>query len=54
MHSVLYRVNAILTFAIMVLAIICTLASFSERLHSPQPDIQLDVSHLHTFSFSMS
>ena len=44
MHSFGYRANALLTFAVMVLAFMCAMASLSDNLNSPSPSAHLQVS----------
>ena len=44
MHSFGYRANALLTFAITILALMCAMASLSDNLNSPTPSAQVQVS----------
>ncbi|KAE9459046.1 hypothetical protein RHGRI_021270 [Rhododendron griersonianum] len=44
MHSFGYRANALLTFALTILALICAMASFSDNLNSPSPSAHVQVS----------
>jgi len=51
MHSVGYRANALLTFAVTILALMCGMASLSDNFNSPSPSAHVQVSifsfHLH-------
>ncbi|XP_057439409.1 signal peptidase complex subunit 3B [Lotus japonicus] len=49
MHSFGYRANALLTFAITILAFMCGIASFSDSLNSPSPSVQVQVSNINWF-----
>ena len=40
MHTWYYRLNALLTFATTVLAVMCAVASFTEVMHESQPLIE--------------
>ncbi|KAJ1387456.1 Signal peptidase complex subunit 3 [Sesbania bispinosa] len=44
MHSYGYRANALLTFAITILALMCAIASLSDNLNSLSPSAQVQVS----------
>lgn len=44
MHSYGYRVNALLTFAITILAVMSAMASLSDNLNSPTPFVHAQVS----------
>ena len=41
MHTVLYRANALLTFAGTTLAVLCVLASLTDYFHKPEPQVDL-------------
>ncbi|GLJ47301.1 hypothetical protein SUGI_0998810 [Cryptomeria japonica] len=49
MHSFGYRANALLTFAVTILAIICVMASLSDNLNTPNPHAQIDVLNVNWF-----
>ncbi|GAA0164891.1 protease [Lithospermum erythrorhizon] len=49
MHSFWFRVNALLTFAVTILALMCAMASFSDRLNSPSPSSQVQVMNINWF-----
>ncbi|XP_065854500.1 signal peptidase complex subunit 3A-like [Euphorbia lathyris] len=49
MHSFGYRANALLTFAITILAGICALASVSDKLNSPSPSAQIQILNINRF-----
>ncbi|KAK9146744.1 hypothetical protein Sjap_006647 [Stephania japonica] len=44
MHSFGYRLNALLTFSVTILAIICAFASYSDNLNLPSPQAEIQVS----------
>ena len=44
MHSFGYRANALLTFAVTILAFICAIASFSDNFSNQAPSAQIQVS----------
>ena len=46
MHSFGYRLNAILTFAMTILALMCAIASLSDNLNTPSPSAEVQV-HLY-------
>ncbi|GFZ02946.1 signal peptidase subunit [Actinidia rufa] len=52
MHSFGYRANAVLTFAVTVLALICAIASFSDNLNSPSPSADVQVLNINWFQKS--
>ncbi|GFY90602.1 signal peptidase subunit [Actinidia rufa] len=52
MHSFGYRANALLTFAVMVLAVMCAMASLSDNLNSLSPSAQLQVLNVNWFQKS--
>lgn len=43
MHSLGYRANALLTFSLMALALICAMASITDTLHSASPSAFVEV-----------
>jgi len=43
MHSFGYRANALLTFAVTILAFICAIASFSDNFSNQNPSAQIQV-----------
>ncbi|XP_057427748.1 signal peptidase complex subunit 3B-like [Lotus japonicus] len=49
MHSFGYRANALLTFAITILALMCAMASLSDTLSSPSPSSQVQVLNINWF-----
>ena len=44
MHTVGYRVNAVLTLGVTILALICAMASLSDNLNLPSPSAHVQVS----------
>ncbi|OIV95117.1 hypothetical protein TanjilG_21507 [Lupinus angustifolius] len=49
MHSFLYRANALLTFAITILGVVCAIASFTDNFHNPTPHAQVKVLNINWF-----
>ncbi|KAK2979209.1 hypothetical protein RJ640_027503 [Escallonia rubra] len=49
MHSFGYRANALLTFSVTILALMCAIASLSDNLNSPSPTAQLQVLNINWF-----
>ncbi|XP_042475014.1 signal peptidase complex subunit 3B-like [Macadamia integrifolia] len=49
MHSFGYRANALLTFAVTILAVMCTMASFSDNLNAPSPTADVQVLNINWF-----
>ncbi|KAK1360923.1 Signal peptidase complex subunit 3 [Heracleum sosnowskyi] len=49
MHSFGYRANALLTFAVTILAFICAIASFSDNLNTPTPTSNVQVLNINRF-----
>uniref|UniRef100_A0A0D6RAU9 Signal peptidase complex subunit 3 n=1 Tax=Araucaria cunninghamii TaxID=56994 RepID=A0A0D6RAU9_ARACU len=49
MHSFGYRANALLTFAVTILAIMCAMASLSDNLNTPNPQAQIEVLNVNWF-----
>uniref|UniRef100_A0A7N0ZU04 Signal peptidase complex subunit 3 n=1 Tax=Kalanchoe fedtschenkoi TaxID=63787 RepID=A0A7N0ZU04_KALFE len=49
MHSFLYRLNALLTFSLIILALICGMASFSDNFNTPSPSVDLKVLNVNWF-----
>ena len=43
MHSFGYRANALVTFAVTILAVICGLASLSDNFNVPTPTADVQV-----------
>ncbi|PSS19641.1 Signal peptidase complex subunit 3A like [Actinidia chinensis var. chinensis] len=52
MHSFGYRANALLTFSVMVLALMCAMASLSDNLNSPSPSANVQVLKVNRFQKS--
>ncbi|XP_073126474.1 signal peptidase complex subunit 3B-like [Henckelia pumila] len=49
MHSYGYRANALLTFAVTILACMCAMASFSDTFNSPSPTSNVQVLNINWF-----
>ncbi|KAJ0791434.1 putative signal peptidase I [Helianthus annuus] len=49
MHSFGYRANALLTFAITILAVMCAIASLSDNFTSPHPSSKVQVLNINWF-----
>ncbi|CAH9110602.1 unnamed protein product [Cuscuta europaea] len=49
MHSAGFRANALLTFAVTILALMCAIASFSDTFNSPTPIAQVEVLNINWF-----
>ncbi|KAL7618624.1 hypothetical protein Lser_V15G04139 [Lactuca serriola] len=49
MHSFGYRANALLTFAVTILAVMCAIASVSDNFNSPSPTSQVQVLNINWF-----
>ncbi|XP_020540222.1 signal peptidase complex subunit 3B isoform X2 [Jatropha curcas] len=49
MHSFWYRANALLTFAVTILALMCAMASLSDNLNSPSPTAQIQILNINWF-----
>ncbi|KAK7258837.1 hypothetical protein RIF29_24425 [Crotalaria pallida] len=49
MHSFGYRANAVLTFAVTILALMCAIASFSDNFNNPTPVAQVQVLNINWF-----
>ncbi|KAL5701734.1 hypothetical protein ACHQM5_027043 [Ranunculus cassubicifolius] len=49
MHSFGYRANAILTFAVTILAVMCAMGSLSDNLNSPSPTANVEVLNVNYF-----
>ncbi|KAJ6743502.1 SIGNAL PEPTIDASE COMPLEX SUBUNIT 3 [Salix viminalis] len=43
MHSFGYRANAVLTFALTILALMCAIASFSDNFNFPSPSAEIQI-----------
>ena len=49
MHSFLYRANALVTFAVTILAAMCCIASFSDTFNTPTPTADVKVMNINWF-----
>ncbi|XP_050220609.1 signal peptidase complex subunit 3B [Mercurialis annua] len=49
MHSFGYRANALLTFAVTILAMMCAMASLSDNLNTPTPSAQIQILNINWF-----
>ncbi|KAF5740597.1 signal peptidase complex subunit 3B-like [Tripterygium wilfordii] len=49
MHSFGYRANALLTFAVTILALMCAIASVSDTLNHPTPSAEIQISNINWF-----
>ncbi|CAH9073631.1 unnamed protein product [Cuscuta epithymum] len=49
MHSAGFRANALLTFAVTILALMCVIVSFSDNFNSPTPTAQVQVLNINWF-----
>ncbi|KAF2599656.1 hypothetical protein F2Q68_00012145 [Brassica cretica] len=49
MHSFGYRANALLTFAVTILAFICAIASFSDNFSNQAPSAQIQILNINWF-----
>ncbi|XP_038878575.1 signal peptidase complex subunit 3B-like [Benincasa hispida] len=49
MHSFGYRANALVTFAVTILVIMCAMASFSDNFNSPSPTASVQVLNINWF-----
>ncbi|XP_010546672.1 PREDICTED: signal peptidase complex subunit 3B [Tarenaya hassleriana] len=49
MHSFGYRANALLTFAVTILAFMCAIASFSDNFNNPTPSAQIQILNINWF-----
>lgn len=49
MHSFGYRANALLTFAVTILALMCAMASFTDNLNHPSPSSSVQVLNVNWF-----
>lgn len=47
MHSFGYRLNALLTFAVTILALMCAMGSLSDNLNTPSPSAEIQVHFTH-------
>lgn len=54
MHSFGYRANALLTFAITILALMCAMASLSDNFNTPTPSAQVQVRLLSLYNFNFT
>ncbi|KAF9681615.1 hypothetical protein SADUNF_Sadunf05G0020300 [Salix dunnii] len=49
MHSFGYRANALLTYALTILALMCTIASLSDNFNFPSPSAEIQVLNFNWF-----
>ncbi|OAY42248.1 signal peptidase complex subunit 3B [Manihot esculenta] len=49
MHSFSYRANALLTFSVTILALMCAMTSLSDNLNSPSPSSQIQILNINWF-----
>uniref|UniRef100_A0A9I9DA27 Signal peptidase complex subunit 3 n=1 Tax=Cucumis melo TaxID=3656 RepID=A0A9I9DA27_CUCME len=49
MHSFGYRANALATFAVTILVIMCAMASFSDTFNTPSPTARVEVLNINWF-----
>ncbi|CAL9076891.1 unnamed protein product [Musa acuminata var. zebrina] len=49
MHSFGYRANAVVTFAVTILAVMCGMASLSDNFNSPSPTADVKVLNINWF-----
>ncbi|XP_068668458.1 signal peptidase complex subunit 3B-like [Aristolochia californica] len=49
MHSFAYRANALITFALTILGVICAMASLSDNLNFPSPTAEVEVLNVNWF-----
>ncbi|CAL1407297.1 unnamed protein product [Linum trigynum] len=49
MHSFGFRANAVLTFGITILALICAMASISDNFNSPHPSAEIQILNINWF-----
>ncbi|XP_031247919.1 signal peptidase complex subunit 3B-like [Pistacia vera] len=49
MHSFGYRANALLTFAVTIVALMCAIASLSDNLNTPSPTAEIQVVNINWF-----
>jgi len=49
MHSFAYRANALFTFGVTILAIMCVMASLSDNLNTPSPQAEIEVLNINWF-----
>ncbi|RZC55382.1 hypothetical protein C5167_014238 [Papaver somniferum] len=49
MHSFGYRANALLTFSVTILAIMCTMGSLSDNFNNPTPTSEVQVLNINWF-----
>ncbi|KAG9443569.1 hypothetical protein H6P81_014909 [Aristolochia fimbriata] len=49
MHSFAYRANALVTFSLTILGMICAMASFSDNFNVPSPTAQVEVLNVNWF-----
>ncbi|WRX32861.1 Signal peptidase complex subunit 3 - like 1 [Theobroma cacao] len=49
MHSFGYRLNALLTFAVTILALMCAMGSLSDNLNTPSPSTEIQIMNINWF-----
>ncbi|XP_022753864.1 signal peptidase complex subunit 3B isoform X2 [Durio zibethinus] len=49
MHSFGYRLNALLTFAVTILALMCAIASLSDNFNTPSPSAEIQITNINWF-----
>ncbi|EOY34352.1 Signal peptidase subunit isoform 2 [Theobroma cacao] len=49
MHSFGYRLNALLTFAVTILALMCAMGSLSDNLNTPSPSAEIQIMNINWF-----
>ncbi|KAJ0989503.1 hypothetical protein J5N97_007859 [Dioscorea zingiberensis] len=49
MHSFGYRANAVVTFAVTILAVMCSIASLSDNFNNPSPAADIKVLNINWF-----
>ncbi|XVE59103.1 hypothetical protein DITRI_Ditri05aG0018500 [Diplodiscus trichospermus] len=49
MHSFGYRLNALLTFVVTILALMCAMASLSDNLNAPSPSAEIQIMNINWF-----
>ncbi|XP_007016732.2 PREDICTED: signal peptidase complex subunit 3B [Theobroma cacao] len=49
MHSFGYRLNALLTFAVTILALMCAMGSLSDNVNTPSPSAEIQIMNINWF-----
>ncbi|MFS8018796.1 putative signal peptidase complex subunit 3 [Helianthus anomalus] len=49
MHSFSYRANALLTFSLTILALMCAMASLTDNFNSPSPTATVQILNVNRF-----